>query len=338
MKKYIIGMAPMDGVTDAAFRFITAKYGKPDIIYTEFTTVEGICAGATKTLRPFIYDKSERPIIAQLFGTRPEAFYKAAFVVFELGFDGIDINMGCPAKNIAGKGSGASLIQKPAVAKKIVLKVKEAAKEWSEGKKITSVGLPDEIIEKIKEMKRGKKIVRRELPVSVKTRTGYNQNTIEEWIKHLLEVNPSVITIHGRTFKQLYGGEANWESIKKAVEIAKGSGTRILGNGDIKSLADAKKRIAESGVDGALIGRAAFGNPWIFCGKEPDIKEKFAVAIEHTKLFAKIFKTTQFVAMRKHLAWYCKGFIGASETRQKLMTTNNPEEVEEILKGAMEKL
>lgn len=328
-------MAPMDGVTDAAFRLIIAKYGKPDLIYTEFTPVEGICAGAVKTLNPLIYDNSERPVIAQLFGFRAEAFYKAAFVACELGFDGIDINMGCPAKNIALKGAGAGLIRNPALAKEIIIKVKEAAEDWSKGKKITSVGLPLAILEKIKMMKRGKKVNLRLLPVSVKTRIGYEKDIVKEWTRHLLETRPAVIAIHGRTFKQMYGGRADWESIKKAVEVARGSGTAIFGNGDIKDLEDAKRKIKDSGTDGALIGRAALGNPWIFSGREPEADEKFAVALEHAEIFAKTFGLNQFAAMRKHLAWYCRGFANAAETRQKLMAANNPEDVKKILKQAL---
>lgn len=327
-------MAPMDGVTDAAFRRIVAKYGKPDVIFTEFTPVEGICAGAEKTLKPFIYGNSERPIIAQLFGAKPEAFYKAAFVVCELGFDGLDINMGCPAINIAGKGAGAGLILKPKLAQKIILTVKEAAKDWSEGKEISKVGLPESILEKVKTMKRGQKIPRKLLPVSVKTRIGHTKNTVTDWIGNLLEANPSTITVHGRTFKQGYSGTADWIAIKKAAEIAKGSGTKIFGNGDIQNLKDAKQKIKESGTDGALIGRAALGNPWIFKDVEPSLEEKFAVATEHAKLFVELFGPERFVAMRKHLAWYCRGFAGAAETRQKLMTANNPEDVEAILKEA----
>ena len=147
LKYPIIGLAPMDGVTDAPFRYIACKYGNPDLIVTEFTSVEGICHGATKNLRAFIFDRSERPICAQLFGSTPDAFYNAAFVVCELGFDGIDINMGCPAGNIASKGAGAALIKTPKLAQQIILRTKEAAKDWYEGKKIKDTHLPESTIE-----------------------------------------------------------------------------------------------------------------------------------------------------------------------------------------------
>lgn len=335
LKKPIIGLAPMDGVTDAPFRFITAKYGKPDLHITEFTSVEGICAGALKILRAFLYDEIERPIVAQVFGSTPEAFYKAAFVVAELGFDGIDINMGCPAGNIATKGAGAALIKTPELAKEIVRKTKQGCLDWANGRAIEDVGLPEKIVEYAKNI-----TTRKILPVSIKTRIGYNSIVIEEWVKHLLEVEPVNISIHGRTLKQMYTGFANWEEIAKAAAIIHQTKTTVLGNGDIKTLAEAHLKIKQYGVDGVLIGRAAFGNPWIFAQNTPaeiTLAEKFRVAIEHTKYFEKNMNKEKFFPMRKHLAWYCKGFPNASEIRQKLMFTTNAKEVEEILKPFISK-
>ena len=134
-RKMILGLSPMDGVTDAAFRWMVARYGKPDVMYTEFVNVEGLMRGRAEKLLPaFFYHKIERPIVAQLFGKGPEEFYRAAVLVGELGFDGVDINMGCPAKNVAQKGMGAGLIETPQLAQKIVRQVKRAVKDWSEGK------------------------------------------------------------------------------------------------------------------------------------------------------------------------------------------------------------
>lgn len=332
LDKPIIGLAPMDGVTDAPFRYITAKYGKPDITITEFTTTEGICAGAVKALQAFRYDQSERPVIAQIFGSRPEAFYKTAFVVCELGFDGIDINMGCPAGNIASKGCGAALILTPHLAKEIIIQTKKAAKDWAEGRKIEDIGLPPAIGDEVKKMK-PEKVARKVLPISVKTRIGYNSIVIEEWIKHLLEVEPVNISLHGRTLKQMYTGNADWEAIGRAAGIVHQTETTILGNGDVKSMEDARSKIKEYGVDGVLIGRAAFGNPWIFKNIDPIQSQRFEIAMEHAKLYEKIFGERLFIPMRKHLAWYCKGFPNASEVRQKLMFTKNAQEVENILKS-----
>lgn len=331
--KPIIALAPMDGVTDAAFRLITAKYGKPALTFTEFTSAEGICAGATKTLVAFKYDESERPVVAQLFGSTPEAFYKASFVVAELGFDGIDINMGCPAKNVASRGSGASLILNPELAKEIIRATKRAATEFEAGKTIEDVGLPETIVEYVQQ-NRAKKFPARFLPVSVKTRIGYSEIVIEEWVKHLLETEPVNISIHGRTLKQMYTGAANWEAIGKAAKIIHQTETTILGNGDIKTMGEAYERIAQYEVDGVLIGRATFGNPWIFQNKtDATVEEKFMIALQHTHKHAEIFGTNLFPPLKKHLSWYCRGFANASEIRQKLMLAQNYEEVEEILKN-----
>jgi tRNA-dihydrouridine synthase B len=332
LKHPIIGLAPMDGVTDEPFRFITAKYGKPDFQITEFTSVEGICAGALKTLEAFLYDENERPVVAQIFGSTPEAFYKVAFVIAELGFDGIDINMGCPAKNVASKGAGAGLILTPELAKEIVRATQKGVTDWANGKNLEEVELPPAIVDYVRQKKSAPVKRGAELPVSVKTRIGYNSIVIEEWIKHLLEVEPVNISIHGRTLKQLYSGSADWEAIAKAVQIIHQTETTVLGNGDIKNLEDAQVKIKQYGVDGVLIGRAAFGNPWVFKNCQPELEEKLAVAVEHARYYEKTFSGQHFIHLRKHLAWYCRGFPGASEIRQKLMQAKGAEEVEGILK------
>jgi len=325
----IIGVSPMDGVTDAPFRSIMAKYGKSDITITEFTSVEGICHGAVKSLVAFQYDEVERPVVAQIFGTDVESFYKTAFVVAELGFDGIDINMGCPATSVSSRGAGAGLIRTPELAKEIIRATKKGMKDWAEGKNIEDVGLPENIIEWVK-TERPQRPERKLLPVSVKTRIGYNEIIIEEWVKHLLEEEPVNITIHGRTLKQLYSGSANWDAIAAGAKIIKQTKTTVIGNGDIHTMEEALEKIKTYGVDGALIGRAAFGNPWMFKNQTPTIDEKFAVAIEHSELYEK-FAGEYFVPMRKHLAWYCRGFSNASEVRQKLMQAKSSREVKEIL-------
>lgn len=330
LKKPIIGLSPMDGVTDAPFRFITAKYAKPDVMITEFTSVEGICAGAEKALLAFLYHECERPIVAQVFGSTPEAFYKTAFLVAELGFDGLDINMGCPAKNVASKGAGAGLILTPDLAKEIIRKSKQGLNDWANGMKIEESGLPENIIQYVL-TNRPKNLVRKSLPLSVKTRIGYNTSIIEEWVKHLLEEKPVNISIHGRTLKQLYSGSADWEAIGRAASIIHQTSTLVMGNGDVKNLDEAKQKIASYGLDGVLIGRAAFGNPWVFKNEEKHTEEKLAVAIEHAQYYEQIFGQRLFFPMRKHLAWYCRGFENASEIRQKCMMAKNAQEVEKIL-------
>jgi len=339
LEKPIIGLSPMDGVSDAPFRLICAKYGKPSVHMTEFTSVEGICHAATKPLMAFLYDEIERPIVAQLFGTDPLSFYKSSILACAMGFDGIDINMGCPANSVANRGAGAGLIKTPELAKEIIEQCQKATQDWANGIEIEKVELPEKILEfsKIHWKKYFEKSPqeRHLIPVSVKTRIGLTEITIEEWVKHLLEKNPANISIHGRTLRQMYEGSANWEAIAKGAQIIKQTSTTVLGNGDIHSLEDAHHKIKTYGVDGVLIGRGSYGNPWIFnkdiTYEEISTQKKLETAIEHSRYFEQTFGTTHFAPMKKHLGWYCKGFTNAKELRMKLMKCNSADEVEKTV-------
>lgn len=330
----IIGLAPMDGVTDAAYRYIMAKYGRPDVLITEFTAAEGIRASAVRLLDDFYYDPLERPVVAQIFGSDPAAFFIAAAVASALGFDGIDINMGCPAKNITERGAGASLINDPARAKEIIRQTRAGNSAWANGLKLSELPLSPEIIEAI--TKRQDTLAvhalsRRELPVSVKTRIGVQEIVIEDWIQHLLEENPVTITIHGRTLKQLYSGEADWNAIGRAARVIHQTDTLALGNGDVRSKADARARCLEYGLDGALIGRASYGNPWIFKETESTLEERLAVALEHARYLYKALEGRGFIRIRKHLLDYTRDFAGARELRRSLMEIRSLSEIEAIL-------
>lgn len=331
----IIGLSPMDGVTDVAMREISAIYGKPAVMLTEFVAAEGIAAGATKLLEDFEYSEIQRPIVAQIFGKEPEAFRITAYVVAALGFDGVDINMGCPAKNVEQHGSGAALIQTPEIAAQIIAKTKLGVEQFAGGMSPEEAGLPRKIIKKLREDKRFEIYFEsaKLIPVSVKTRVGYDKPVTKEWISHLVAQDLANISLHGRTLKQYYGGLADWDEIKIAAEIVheSGKGTTILGNGDIANLKQAHERIQMSKVDGVLIGRAAMGDPWVFVGKEVDYLTRLKVLVEHARIYEKFEGGGFFLPMRKHLAWYCKGFPGAAEARQKLVLCNSSTEVEEII-------
>ena len=355
IKKPIIGLAPMDGVSDAAFRFITAKYGKPSILITEFTNVDALKYGALKALTAFIYNEEERPVVAQIYGTNPENFYRACFIACELGFDGIDINMGCPSKSVTGNGAGAGLILTPLLAQEIIKSCKQACQDWSEGKKIEEVELLPQIIQYIKNAQLGtipghfdidgkpdhfiKKTPfipeRKILPVSVKTRIGYDKPIVEEWLKYVIECEPVNISLHGRTLKQMYTGEANWEEIGNAAKFIKKQNPEILflGNGDIKSYSGAIQKIQTYNLDGVLIGRGALGQPWILNNETKSISEKLEIAVEHSKTYEHYFGKNPkvFAAMKKHLGWYCTDFPKAKELRLKLMSCNSAEEVKNTL-------
>lgn len=334
LPKPIIAMSPMDGVTDAAFRYVVDKYGRPSILFTEFTSVEGIAAGAEKLLNAFIYHKTSTPIVGQVFGSTPNDFYKAAFVLSEMGFDGIDINMGCPDPHVAKKGGGAALILNPSLAKEIITTTKRATEDWANGTDIAKIGLNEKIIDWVKRFvdRGGISVKKVPIPVSVKTRIGYEQIVTESWIENLLETEPVNISLHGRTLKQMYTGSANWEEIAKAAKIVKKTSTTLLGNGDIKSKADAIKKISDYGLDGVLIGRATFGAPEIFTGESFSLNKKLNIAIEHCEAFENLTPELNFLSVRKHLAWYCKGFENAVEARIALMQTNSADEVREVIK------
>ena len=303
MKYPLVGLSPMDGVTDAAFRFIVDTYGKPDILYTEFISVKGLQIGRPALMRSLLKHQTTTPTIAQLFGNDPELFYQATFKVLNLGFDGVDINMGCPDQSVFNRGGGAALILKPDLAISIIKSVKKAVNAWG----------------------------RKKILVSVKTRTGYKTHQTKEWISRLLEAQPDIICLHGRTYAQKYLGKADWEQIELAGELAKNSLTKIFGNGDIKSKQEALEKIKKYKLAGVLIGRAALGNPWIFQNKVPTFEERVKVILDHCHQFTRFFPNGDFKAMRKHLVWYAKGFIGSARVRNSLMKVNNIEEVKSIL-------
>ena len=354
--KPIIGLSPMDGVTDASFRFIAAKYGPPDVTVTEFVNVEAALYAPHTLIRDLAYSEIERPVVAQIYGHTPELFYKVAHVIGELGFDGLDINMGCPAKTVASKGSGAGLILKPELAQSIIRAARHGIEDWSAGQTLDDLGLKPALIQGVLELNRlrtSRETLRgrQPIPVSVKTRLGYDDVVVEEWIQTLLEEKPAAITLHGRTLKQQYKGNADWDAIARAVEIAKNSDTLILGNGDLRDMADVYRRVRETHVDGVLIGRAAQGEPWIFCAKEQakqalasggnfdairaapvSLAERFRVILEHSGHFAKHTQIHSFVGMRKHLAWYCKGSPGAAELRARIVRVNSIAEVAACLR------
>lgn len=334
LKRPIVGMAPMDGVTDAAFRRIVARHHRPDITFTEFVTVDGIFAcmqgkvSAEKVLDGLIYSEDEHPIIAQVFGASPEKFYAIAPFLCELGFDGIDINMGCPERVIIKSGSGAALIDNPKLAKEIVDALKKGIADWANGK-LNIDDFPENMKSYIKKGSESKE--RKEVPVSVKTRIGTKSNTINEWAKYLAEMDIANVSLHGRTLKQMYEGKADWDAIAEGAKIIKESGASALGNGDIKSVQEGKERAVKYGLDGVLVGRAIMGNPLFFSGREPSAREKLTLALEHAKCYEEILGHKRFVNMRKHLIWYASGFQDASEVRAQLMKASSAKECEDII-------
>ncbi|PIW96801.1 tRNA-dihydrouridine synthase [Candidatus Kaiserbacteria bacterium CG_4_8_14_3_um_filter_38_9] len=315
-------LAPMADVTDAAFRKMIAKYsaheradgtkGGPDVMWTEFVAADGLVlatkAGQEKLLADLIYHKEERPIVAQLFSSHEDNMEKASSLCLQLGFDGIDINMGCPDKTIEKQGCGAAMIKNPVLARAIIRAAKRGAENDKGG-----------------------------IPISVKTRLGYNRDQVEEWIPEILAERPSALIIHARTRKEMSKVPARWEQIARVVELRNelSPETKIIGNGDVSSLADARQKASLSGADGVMLGRAIFGNPWFFHPEKSlmniSLEKRLEVMIEHTYLFSELLPHKSFSLMKKHYKAYVYGFSGAVELRTKLMEQETPEAVEAVV-------
>jgi len=257
------------------------------------------------------YTEKERPIVAQVFGSKPENFYQTAKIIKKLGFDGVDINMGCPHKPIEKQGAGSALIKNSKLAQEIILATKKGARAG------TTAGQAGN------------------MPVSVKTRLGYNK--IEtKWIKAILETKPDVISIHWRTRKEMSKVGAHWEEAKKVIKLRDkySPQTLIIGNGDVENLAQAHELVKKYKVDGIMVGRAVIGNPWFFnpVMQEVDLKTRLKVMLEHAKFFEKLYKNKRnFLIMRKHMNAYIKGFDNIKPLRIELMKTKNAKEVEKIV-------
>jgi len=349
----IIALSPMDGVTDATFRRIVALQGKPDVTFTEFTHVHDVCRGPEFLLDSLHYHETERPIVAQLYGKDPDLFYQAAHAVCELGFDGLDINMGCPSRNVASSGSGAGLIKTPDLAHAIMRAARQGIADWTAGQTLEAAGLKPMRAETIRRLSQHRWAPalppRKPIPLSVKTRLGYDEVIVDRWIEHLLVESPAVISLHGRTLQQMYRGEADWAAIARAAEIVRGSETMLFGNGDVQSLDEVVQRVRETRVDGVLVGRAALGAPWFFQGKEearqrarlksgagaepstPSLAVRFGILLEHARQFETKWGQEQFRRMRKHLGWYCKGFPHAAALRAQMFRVSCVTDVEAAL-------
>ncbi len=311
LPKPFFAMAPMADVTDPAFRRLVTRLGKPDVMWTEFVSADGLYHTReiqkmkdeeNPLMRNLQFTEAERPIVAQIFSSKPEMISYAAKLIAELGFDGVDLNMGCPDKSIEKQGAGAALIKNPALAMKLI----EAEKTSG-------------------------------LPVSVKTRIGYNTENLEEWLTILLQAKPSAITLHLRTRKEMSLVPADWEQMKRAISLRNSIAPEVLliGNGDVTNLEEGKKLAEETGCDGIMIGRGIFGNPWVFAGRKIEdtpLAEKLAALLALAYDFEKLSPPKHFAILKKHIKAFVTGYSGAADLRALLMETNSASELEKIIK------
>lgn len=320
LKKPISAVAPMDGVTDNAFRTILKEQGA-DLVYSEFVSADGIYHNP-KFMKPQMeFEEMQRPYVCQIFGKDPEMFTHAAGVVEEMGADGVDINFGCPSKRVVKHGSGVKLMTDLEQVHKIV----------------------DATIKGVKN-----------IPVSIKIRAGINmkiddqesgaQNvekmTAVKMIDYIKDLDFKAVMIHGRTYEQGFIGDLDIEQIK---EVKRLIGDRIvLVNGGITTPERAKEVLEQTGVDGVGIGRGVMGKPWLMqqindyletgSYTEPTWEEKKEVMINHAKKMFNHKGNHGMLEIRKHLGWYIKGVPNASSFRAELMQVETPEEIEAILR------
>lgn len=318
----IIALAPMEDVTDTVLRELLLGLADPGalhVVMTEFVSTDGLVhpKARKRVIHRLQVSEGERKllkqkkvkIVAQIWGNTPEHYQKVIRdIANEMEFDGIDINMGCPVPKVVRRGSCSGMIGNPTLAKEIIQASKEAS----------------------------------DLPVSVKTRIGLKSVATEEWIGHILETEPAALTIHGRTQKQMSEGLADWSEIAKAARLrdARGLDLPVIGNGDILSIEEARSKCEQHNLDGAMIGRGIFENPWIFNEKQRERtkSEKLDLLLKHTELFDRIWGTTKnFHILRRYYSIYSKGFHGAAELRAKLMQTENIKDVKKLIQQALKK-
>lgn len=302
LQKPFFVLAPMDDVTDVVFRELVTTTAPPDVLFTEFTNVEAICSkGRESQIRRLLFTEHQRPIIAQIWGLDPLHYEKTAKLIQEMGFDGIDINMGCPERTVVKNGACAAFIKNPKLAKEVIAATRRGAPL---------------------------------LPLSVKTRIGFSTIQTEEWISLLLEQKLDALIVHGRTAKEMSKVPAHWDEIAKVVALrnAIAPETIIVGNGDVKNYAEGMVRVQETGVDGVMIGRGIFTNMWAFEKTNsyhvPIITERINLLTQHVRMYEKQWGTTKrFEVLKKFFKIYISEFPGASELRVKFMETKSYAEV-----------
>ena len=291
----------MEDVTDTVFRRIVARCGRPDLFFTEFIHADVVLAprgnrpGVTPRL---VFSPDERPLIAQIWGNDPARVARASHRLAAMGFDGIDLNMGCPVRKIRTRGACSGLIRRPSLVVELIAAAKEAG-----------------------------------LPVSVKTRTGYDRHETDYWIGHLLRQNLDALTVHGRYAEQESDGEADWSQIGRAAAIARdlGVATAVLGNGDVASHEEIDEKSRRFGLDGVMVGRGIFRDPYLFAtddrsGRFPEApaEEKVSLLLAHVRLYRDVWGSTRnYEILKKFYKVYLSGFADADELRDRLNETHD---------------
>ncbi|MFA6526219.1 MAG: tRNA-dihydrouridine synthase [Candidatus Buchananbacteria bacterium] len=337
----ILALAPMAGISDSAFRQICRKSGA-DVVYTEMVSADGLYYDSKKTLEFLKFAKSERPVVIQLFGKHPAVFTKAAQIAEKAGFDGIDINFGCPAKKVAGHGGGVTLMRDLDKCREIIEAVMAGTNLPVSVKLRTSIIKPPLAPPFVK----GEKNSGRNFPPLYERggQEGFNVVTSLDFIKAMKDLPIAAIMIHGRSYEKPFDGEIDYEMIKKCVHEFKKhnpDGT-VLGNGGIKKPEDAKIMIEKTGCDGVGLARGVYGKPWLFkqvrdylkTGKCKELTQKqiVKVILEHAKMAFGAKGGYGLIELRKHLLWYVSGWPQAKQLRSELVKVEKYGDLRQIFK------
>jgi tRNA-dihydrouridine synthase len=303
--KPLVALAPMDDVTDVVFRRLVHELAPADVYFTEFASVEGFCSpGRVAIEQRLRTHSSEGPVVAQIWGTTPKYFYEMARELSGRDFVGIDINMGCPVRDIIKNGACSALIKNPELAGEIIAATKQGAGN---------------------------------LPVSVKTRLGWSQPDISEWLGFLMRQNIDALTIHMRTVREKSKVDAHWELASEIISMRDdvSPGLVLLGNGDVANRLEAEAVCDKTGIDGAMIGRGIFQNPWAFETKtrEHNLTERFSALNRHLDIFEDTWDEDEkrFEPLKRFFKIYIHGFEGAAGLRAQLMECHNIQEVRELI-------
>jgi len=299
IKKPIVGLSPMDGVTDFPMREIQCEIAKPDVIFTEFISAEGFVRNPGYFQKHLYFTERQRPIVAQVFGYTPPYFYETVSQLMSLGFDGIDINMGCPSRKVLGKGGGGALIGNFKLTEEIMCSCLKAIENMGNN-----------------------------IPLSVKTRIGKKEFETESWINFLTKFPISAVTVHGRLLKQRCNGPVFWQEVQKASKILKSKNIICLGNGGVKDINEAEELALKFELDGILIGQSSLGNPWVFLNNYfPQKEEIIETIIEHARKVEEFYPKERFVTVLKHFSWYPRGFEGCKSLKRELLKTRSLDQV-----------
>lgn len=303
LPKPFFALAPLDDVSDTVFRRVIAGCAKPDLVFTEFTNVDALCsAGRKATLRRLDFDKSEQPIIAQIWGKTPGNFKKTAEECSDMGFSGVDLNMGCPIKHVVKNGCCSALINDREKAKTIIDSTKSGL-----GKNMS---------------------------FSIKTRVGFKEVDLS-WLEFLLKQDLDMLIVHLRTVKEMSRVPARWELMPKIKDLRDkiSPHTKLVGNGDVMSYKQGLELARETGIDGIMIGRGVFHDPFVFSENSPwseyPKSKKISLYKKHVKLFMDTYpgNSRPIVILNKFCKIYISGFDGAKELREKLMNCTDAEEL-----------